>query len=109
MNANIFPVKTTSHNENYAIDRNVDGARLTGSTRQKCGVELTPGVSRHKPVRNELGRKRTYRQYIEQQQLPGIEGFYIPDVRKIELAPWHSMGGLGAYLAGGIRDSKRAL
>lgn len=47
---------------------------------------------------NELGAKSTYQQYLEQQQLPSVEGFYVPDIRKVELAPWQSMGGLGAYL-----------
>jgi hypothetical protein len=47
---------------------------------------------------NELGCKSTYQQYLEQQQLPSVAGFHVAGIRKIELAPWQSMGGLGAYL-----------
>jgi len=47
---------------------------------------------------NELGRNSTYQEYVKQQGIPSIEGYYIRDIRTIELAPWHTMGGLGAYL-----------
>jgi quercetin dioxygenase-like cupin family protein len=49
-------------------------------------------------IGNELGRKSTYQHYVEQQAIPSIEGYYIPDIRTIKLASWHAMGGLGAYL-----------
>jgi oxalate decarboxylase/phosphoglucose isomerase-like protein (cupin superfamily) len=47
---------------------------------------------------SELGFKSTYQQFIEREGIPVIKGFLVKDIRKVELAPWERMGGLGAYL-----------
>ena len=60
-------------------------------------------------VVNELGYKSTYQQFLEQERVPLIQGFYVENVDKIELAPWGRMGGLGVYLnlegTEGVNDS----
>ena len=47
---------------------------------------------------SELGFKSTYLQFIEQEGIPVHKGFFVKDIRKVELAPWSRVGGLGAYL-----------
>jgi oxalate decarboxylase/phosphoglucose isomerase-like protein (cupin superfamily) len=58
---------------------------------------------------SELGFKSTYQQFIEQENIPVIKGFFVKDIRKVELAPWKRMGGPGAYLnlegAEGVNDA----
>jgi quercetin dioxygenase-like cupin family protein len=47
---------------------------------------------------SELGFKSTYLQFIEQEGIPVHKGFFVKDIRRVELAPWNRVGGLGAYL-----------
>jgi len=58
---------------------------------------------------SELGFKSTYQQFLEQEGIPVIKAFFIEDIRKLELATWKRMGGLGAYLnlegTEGVNDS----
>ncbi|MGH7773805.1 MAG: ethanolamine ammonia lyase-activating protein [Candidatus Binatia bacterium] len=58
---------------------------------------------------NELGFKSAYHHFLEQEGIPAIRGFYLKDIRKVELAPWKRAGGLGAYLdlegTGGVNNA----
>ena len=58
---------------------------------------------------SELGFKSAYQQFLEQEKMPVVGGFFIEDVRNVELAPWERMGGMGAYLnlegSEGVNDS----
>jgi hypothetical protein len=47
---------------------------------------------------SELGFKSTYLRFIEQEGIPVHKGFFVKHIRKVELAPWSRVGGLGAYL-----------
>jgi oxalate decarboxylase/phosphoglucose isomerase-like protein (cupin superfamily)/mannose-6-phosphate isomerase-like protein (cupin superfamily) len=50
----------------------------------------------------------TYKAWQEAQKIPINRGFFIEDLRKVELAPWDLKGGLGAFInldgAGGTND-----
>jgi len=58
---------------------------------------------------SELGHKSAYHQFLEQEGIPIVGGFFVEDIRRVELAPWERMGGLGAYLnlegTEGVNDS----
>ena len=58
---------------------------------------------------NELGCISAYAQFLQEENLPVVGGFFIQDVRKVELAPWKRMGAMGAYLnlegSEGVNDS----
>ena len=58
---------------------------------------------------NELGRISAYDEFLEQEKIPVIGGFFIQDVRKVEVAPWERMGAMGSYLnldgSEGVNDS----
>ena len=41
---------------------------------------------------SELGFKSTYLQFIEQEGIPVHKGFFVKDIRKVELAPWSRVG-----------------
>ena len=51
----------------------------------------------------------TYHLWQEAQKIPRITGFYIEDIKKVEVAPWERKGGLGAFInlegTGGINDA----
>lgn len=59
------------------------------------------------------GRKRwlidTYEEWVEQQGIPVIEGYSVPDLMEVPLEPWERKGGRGAFvrLAGaeGVNDA----
>ena len=40
----------------------------------------------------------TYLQFLKEEGLPVLSGWAVPDVKKVPLAPWKRVGGLGAYL-----------
>jgi mannose-6-phosphate isomerase-like protein (cupin superfamily) len=40
----------------------------------------------------------TYRQWQEGQGVPIVKGFFVEDIKQVELAPWKSKGGLGAFV-----------
>jgi len=50
----------------------------------------------------------TYNAWQQAQKIPINRGFFIEDLRKIEVAPWDLKGGLGAFInlegAGGTND-----
>jgi hypothetical protein len=58
---------------------------------------------------NEFGFRSTYEEFLEHEKIPVVTGFFIEDIRKVELAPWERMGGRGAYLnlegSEGVNDS----
>ena len=58
---------------------------------------------------NEFGFRSAYEEFQEREKIPIVTGFFVEDVRKVELAPWERMGGLGAYLnlegSEGVNDS----
>lgn len=51
----------------------------------------------------------TYNDWQERQKIPINRGFFIEDLRKVEVAPWEMKGGLGAFInldgAGGTNDA----
>jgi mannose-6-phosphate isomerase-like protein (cupin superfamily) len=51
----------------------------------------------------------TYRLWQETQKIPRVTGFYVEDIKKVEVAPWGLKGGLGAFVnlegTGGINDA----
>jgi len=53
-------------------------------------------------------RVDTYQAWQQAQQIPINRGFFIEDLRKLEVAPWDYKGGLGAFInlegAGGTND-----
>ncbi|HWP57397.1 MAG TPA: hypothetical protein VNL14_05885 [Candidatus Acidoferrales bacterium] len=58
---------------------------------------------------SEAPRVETYRAWVESQGIPVIKGFYVRDIRTVEVAPWTLKGGLGALInlegAGGTTDA----
>jgi len=50
-----------------------------------------------------------YEEFLDKEKIPVVGGFFVEDIRKVELAPWERMGGLGAYLnlegSEGVNDS----
>ncbi len=56
-----------------------------------------------------LPKVDTYRDWLERQKVPVIRGFFVEDVRTVELAPWDLKGGLGAIVildgTGGVNDA----
>ncbi|HEY7164069.1 MAG TPA: ethanolamine ammonia lyase-activating protein [Candidatus Binatia bacterium] len=67
-------------------------------------AEITPYI---KPPRAES--IDSYRLWQDTQKIPRIGGFYVEDIKKIEVAPWELKGGLGAFInlegTGGINDA----
>jgi mannose-6-phosphate isomerase-like protein (cupin superfamily) len=67
-------------------------------------AEITPYI---KPPRAES--LDSYRLWQDTQKIPRIGGFYVEDIKKIEVAPWELKGGLGAFInlegTGGINDA----
>ncbi|MCZ6625845.1 MAG: ethanolamine ammonia lyase-activating protein [Deltaproteobacteria bacterium] len=58
---------------------------------------------------SKLPRIDTYRKWQEEQKIPVIRGFFVEDIKTVELAPWEFKGGLGAFIVldgtGGINDA----
>src|SRR5919198_435417 len=56
-----------------------------------------------------LPKVDTYRSWQEAQKIPVIRGFFVEDIRTVELAPWNLKGGRGAFVVldgtGGINDA----
>ena len=42
--------------------------------------------------------RATYLKYIEGEGVPVVEGFYVPDLKEVEVAPWARKGGRGAII-----------
>jgi oxalate decarboxylase/phosphoglucose isomerase-like protein (cupin superfamily) len=43
-------------------------------------------------------QRTAYERWTEDQKIPIVEGFYIPDLTAVELGPWEAMGGHGAFV-----------
>jgi oxalate decarboxylase/phosphoglucose isomerase-like protein (cupin superfamily) len=58
---------------------------------------------------SQAPRVETYRSWAESQGIPVIKGFYVGDIRAVEVAPWEHKGGLGSLInlegAGGTTDA----
>lgn len=58
---------------------------------------------------SKLPRVDAYRQWQEAQKIPIINGFFVKDIKTVEVAPWEFKGGLGAFVnlegTGGINDA----
>lgn len=58
---------------------------------------------------NELGCISAYDQFLKEENIPVVGGFFIEDVRKVEVVPWKRMGAMGTYLnlegSQGVNDS----
>lgn len=56
-----------------------------------------------------LPRIDTYRNWQEAQKIPIIKGFFVEDIKTVEVAPWELKGGLGAFIVldgtGGVNDA----
>jgi mannose-6-phosphate isomerase-like protein (cupin superfamily) len=56
-----------------------------------------------------LPRVDTYGSWQEAQKIPVIKGFFVEDIKTVELAPWDLKGGLGAFVVldgtGGVNDA----
>ena len=44
------------------------------------------------------GSKAAYDIYMDEQNIPVIEGWNVRDVRSIDLKPWRRLGGKGAFI-----------
>ena len=44
------------------------------------------------------GSKAAYDIYMDEQGIPVVEGWSVPDVRSIDLKPWRRLGGKGAFV-----------
>ena len=57
---------------------------------------------------NSDARIDTYHTWQQAQKIPINRGFFIEDLRKLEVAPWDYKGGMGAFInlegAGGIEQ-----
>jgi len=58
---------------------------------------------------SKLPKVDTYQIWQEKQKIPIIRGFFVEDIKKVELEPWDLKGGLGAFVVldgtGGINDA----
>lgn len=60
---------------------------------------------------DDYKRKRVdvYSLWQEEQKIPIIRGFFVEDIKTVEVAPWYLMGGLGAFInmegCGGVNDA----
>ena len=43
-------------------------------------------------------KKSSYRKWIEAEGIPLVEGFFIEDIKKVELSPWERIGGSAARI-----------
>ena len=57
---------------------------------------------------NHDDRIDTYSHWQQAQKIPINRGFFIEDLKKVEVAPWQHKGGLGAFVnldgTGGTND-----
>jgi oxalate decarboxylase/phosphoglucose isomerase-like protein (cupin superfamily) len=57
----------------------------------------------------KLPRVDTYKNWQEAQKIPIINGFFVEDIKTVEVAPWDLKGGLGAFIVlegtGGVNDA----
>jgi len=58
---------------------------------------------------SKLPRVDTYSTWQEAQKIPIIRGFFVEDIKTVEVAPWELKGGLGAFInldgTGGVNDA----
>lgn len=58
---------------------------------------------------SKLPRVDTYQSWQESQKIPVIRGFFVEDIKTVEVAPWDLKGGLGAFVVldgtGGVNDA----
>ncbi len=45
-----------------------------------------------------LEQVNSYQRWLEEEKIPVIRGYFVEDIRKVELHPWQRTGGLGVYL-----------
>src|SRR5918995_2478469 len=68
---------------------------------------MTDPATEKKPPRAES--IDTYRLWQEAQKIPCLTGFYVEDIKKVEVASWELKGGQGAFInlegTGGINDA----
>ncbi len=54
-------------------------------------------------------QRTSYEKWLDQEALPVIKGFYIEDLKSVDLAPWERKGGRGTYInlegTGGTNDA----
>jgi hypothetical protein len=39
-----------------------------------------------------------YERFLEREAIPVVKGYFIEDLKEVELKPWRRMGALGCYL-----------
>ncbi len=58
---------------------------------------------------SKLPQVDTYLLWQEAQKIPIIKGFFVEDIKTIEVAPWDLKGGLGTFInlegCGGVNDA----
>lgn len=47
---------------------------------------------------SEAPRVDTYQEWQAAQKIPVLRGFYVPDIKRVEVAPWEMKGGLGSFV-----------
>jgi len=67
------------------------------------------GISIERFDQEEAPRVETYKSWQESQKIPIIRGFYVEDIKEVEVAPWELKGALGAFInldgTGGSNDA----
>ncbi|MBI2538667.1 MAG: hypothetical protein HYW04_02580, partial [Deltaproteobacteria bacterium] len=55
-----------------------------------------------------LPKIETHADWLQTQKIPVVRGFFVEDIKSVELAPWDLKGGLGAIVildgTGGVND-----
>ena len=63
----------------------------------------------YRRIDSDPERLDTYRNWQAAQKIPIVRGFFVEDVRAVEVGPWELKGGLGAFInldgTGGINDA----
>ncbi|TMA08394.1 MAG: hypothetical protein E6J89_14870 [Deltaproteobacteria bacterium] len=52
----------------------------------------------YRRIDSDPERLDTYRNWQAAQKIPIVRGFFVEDVRAVEVGPWELKGGLGAFI-----------
>jgi len=66
-------------------------------------------LSESRSIPEAFSKLTSYDKWLQEESLPVLRGFYIADLKQVELAPWKRRGGLGTYVnlegTGGTNDA----
>lgn len=66
-------------------------------------------MSEPTPIKPVFDLKTTYEKWLDEEGLPVIKGFFVEDLKSVEVAPWKRKGGKGTYInlegTGGTNDA----